>query len=211
MSDNEKIDIANAHVIRKILKDISLGKYPVRVWQNIETTHKFTDGYVIGYRGTEAKMVVKARKGEKFFFEKSKETFFHSTYKDLIFKSRILNGDLYELVLAKPIIVKIDELRENTRKNFGLNTYQTVTLIMKEGQELKVNVLDVSEDGMCILLAKRYFQLFSEHQVFEVSKSTLPQIVGKLACVKNMAQVDKVLTSENVFRIGFEFVDRVEE
>jgi len=207
MSDKEKIDIANAHVIRKIIKDISQQKYPVRVWQDIESTHKYTDGFIIGYKGNESKMIIKAKKGEKFFFQRDKDTYFHSTYKDLIFKSRIVSGDLYEMVLAKPIVVKIDELREGIRKNFGLNTYQTVTLVMKEGNELKVNVLDVSENGMCILLAKRYFKMFSEHDVFPISKSTLPQIVGKNACVKNLGAVDKVLTTEDVYRIGFEFVD----
>ncbi len=206
MSDKEKIDIANSHVIRKILKDISKQKYPVRVWQDIESTHKFTDGFIVGYKGNESKMIIKAKKGEKFFFDRDRETYFHSTYKDLIFKSRIVSGDLFEMVLAKPIVVKIDDLREDVRKNFGLNTYQTVTLVMKEGQELKVNVMDVSENGMCILIAKRYFNLFSEHDVFVISKSTLPQIVGKQACVKNLGQVDKVLTTENVFRIGFEFI-----
>ncbi|TNF01374.1 MAG: hypothetical protein EP326_04440 [Deltaproteobacteria bacterium] len=207
MSNKDKVDIANSHVIRKILKDISTQKYPVRVWQDIESTNKFTDGFIVGYKGNESKMIIKAKKGEKFFFDREKDTYFHSTYKDLIFKTRILNGDLYEMILAKPIVVKIDDLRVDVRKNFGLNTYQTVTLIMKEGQELKVNVMDVSENGMCILLAKRYFSLFSEHDVFVISKSTLPQIVGKQACVKNLGQVDKVLTTENVYRIGFEFID----
>lgn len=207
MSNKDKVDIANSHVIRKILKDISTQKYPVRVWQDIESTNKFTDGFIVGYKGNESKMIIKAKKGEKFFFDRDKDTYFHSTYKDLIFKTRILNGDLYEMILAKPIVVKIDDLRIDVRKNFGLNTYQTVTLVMKEGQELKVNVMDVSENGMCILLAKRYFNLFSEHDVFVISKSTLPQIVGKQACVKNLGQVDKVLTTENVYRIGFEFIE----
>jgi hypothetical protein len=207
MADKDKIDIANAHMIRKILKDISKQKYLVRVWQDISSTHKFTDGFIIGYQGNESKMVIKAKKGEKFFFERDKEIYFHSTYKDLIFKSRIVSGDLYEIVLAKPIVVKINELRDDVRKNFGLNTYQTVTLVMKDGLELKLNVMDISEKGMCILLAKRYYKLFSEDDVFNVSKSTLPQMVGKKACVKNMGAVDKVLTTENLYRIGFEFVE----
>ena len=207
MVGNDKIDIANAHVIRKILRDISKEKYPVRVWQDICSTNKFTDGLIIGYKGTESKMVIKAKKGEQFFFQRDKEVYFHSTYKDLIFKSRIVSGDLYEMVLAKPIVVKIDELREDVRQNFGLNTYQTVTLVIRDGLELKLNLMDVSDNGMCVLVANHYYKLFTKNDVYNVLGSTLSQLLDKKVCVKNKGRVDKVLTKENVYRIGFEFVD----
>lgn len=201
-----KIDISNSHVIRKILKDISIDKYPVRVWQDIEKTHSYTDGFIVDYKGTESKMIIKAQKGKKFSFDRSLEVYFHTTYKDLIFKARVLDGDLYEIILAKPIVVKIDNLRANIRKNFGLNTYQTVTLILKDGQELKVNLHDVSKDGMGILLAKRYFKFFTNNLILKIVKSTLPQVVGKSVCVKNKGQVENVLGPENLYRVGFQFV-----
>ncbi|MCO4794360.1 MAG: PilZ domain-containing protein [Bacteriovoracaceae bacterium] len=205
--ENDKIDIANTQLIRKILKDISKQKSPIKIWQSYDETHYFAEGTIHKYNGMQDRMEVRAAKGHLFNFDPKKELFFHSGYKELIFKTKIDRVEDKEVWIYRPSILKIDDSRATERKNFGLQSYQTAILVFDNQDQMKVNVLDISEGGMAILIRKPQYEQFHMKLKLLVKESSVDQCVGKICIVRNKAPVDKVLTNEQVFRIGFEFLN----
>ncbi len=203
----EKIDIANTQMIRKILKDISKSKSVIKIWQSYDETHYFAEGFIHQYNGMQDRLEIRAQKGHLFNFDKKKELFFHSPYKQMIFKTKIDRVEDKEVWIIRPSILKIDNSRASERKNYGLQSYQTAILVFDNQDEMKVNILDISEGGMAILINKSQYEAFHMKLKVIVKESSVDQCVGKICIVRNKAPVDKVLTSQLVYRVGFEFLN----
>jgi hypothetical protein len=203
----DKIDIANTQMIRKILMDISKTKSPIKIWQSYDETHYYAEGFIHQYNGMQDRLEIRAQKGHLFNFDKKKKLYFHSGFKQMIFKTKIDRVEDREVWIYRPSVVKIDDSRVNERKNFGLKSYQTAILVFDNEDEMKVNILDISEGGMAILINKSQYDNFHIKLKVLVKESSVDQCVGKICIVRNKAPVDKVLTTEQVFRVGFEFLN----
>jgi uncharacterized protein (DUF488 family) len=113
------VDIDKPQLIKEFLETILKHKIQLKLWQSIEETKNFTVGTIEEINTSQNTITLSLLKGQKATLEKSKDLFFHSTYKDLLFKAKIRKIEETKVVIASPNAIKLKESRSD-KKTFGL-------------------------------------------------------------------------------------------
>lgn len=206
MEVDEKIDIYNSKIIKKFLAELFKDELSVKIWQNINETKNYSTGKIIKYKHHENLITFCPDPGEVFNFDPKKELYFHTRFKETIFKSEIVKASSDSVVIKRPALVKIKEARSEKRKNFGLHSYHFAELEFPNKEISKAQCLDTSKSGMGIMVGRPVFAEMSKGLKLKVVNSSVAEHIGKTAIVRNLSPIDNILTNEVSFRVGLEFV-----
>lgn len=205
MSSDEKIDIFNSKTIKSFLDQLYKDKLVVRIWQKIEETKSYTFGRIINYRHQDEEIKLEIKDAD-MRFDLNRDVFFHTAFKETIFKTTITKAHKNTISVKRPSLVKIRDARSEERKSFGIASYQFAEIILPNGEENKVQVLDSSSNGLGVMVSRAVFSALAKGDHLSICNSSVEDHIGKIAIVRSLSPIDKVLSSEASFRVGLEIV-----
>jgi hypothetical protein len=113
-----------------------------------------------------------------FDFVSTHGLFVKSKYKELLFKvnRRTWNEGVDQLTISIPDSVKVIEMRESNRKKADVNQFFTMKVIKKMlrgtktiQSDFKMQILDISLGGACVLLSSANVSFFKVGDKFQVT------------------------------------------
>jgi hypothetical protein len=206
MKENDKVDIYNSKTIKKFLGELFKDNSIVRIWQNYSESKNYCLGKIVKYKHNEELITFKSEEGYEFNFNKNLEVYFHTNFKETIFKTEIVQISSDSIIVKRPALVKIKDARAERRKNFGINSYHFAELEFPNGDLHKVYCLDTSASGVGIMANRSVFADMFKGLKVEIINSSVAEHIGKYAVIRNLGPIDNVLTNEVNFRIGLEIV-----
>lgn len=206
-NESQMLDLDAKKEIFKLLNALIQTKKSIRVWQNLESIHRFHYGQVTDVMKGTNQVFLKPVEGEKFTFLKSDVIYFHSAHRTMLFKTTVVENSEEILNLALPKFVKIEEGRRFQRKTFSENSSHLVSIeIEGTGQKFVTKVIDLSEDGICLLVPLEVSGLVKEFSEVKLIESSLKEIQGKTFIVRHKSPVKDVLGQSGALRIGLELL-----
>lgn len=206
MEDLKMVDISNSANVKRILKDLHRAKKNLRIWQSIEETKNYCYGNILKITQLDETLEMIPADDQSFDFDKDINLYFHSHFKDTLFKTIITENGPNKIKIKRPSFVKIRDVRTEERKTYGLQSYQTATLQLTAKVTAKVKIVDASSTGLGLIVNKFAFEKLSEGDIINISESTLPEFKNRTAVVRNMGTIDKQLNNQLLFRIGLEIL-----
>lgn len=206
MKMEDKIDIYNSKIIKKFLGELFKDKLVIKIWQNISESKNYTLGTIVQYKHEQDLITFCPEEGYEFNFNKNLDLFFHTNFKDTIFKTNIIKVNPDSIIVKRPSLVKIKDSRSERRKNFGINSYHFTEIQFPNGEIQKVYCLDTSDSGMGIMVNRSVFANMHKGLKLTIVMSSVADHIGKVAMIRNLGPIDNVLTNEVNFRIGLEFI-----
>lgn len=206
MEDLKMVDISNSTNVKKILKDLFKSKKNLRIWQSIEETKNYCYGTIQSFAQMDKTLEMIPADDQAFDFDKEINLYFHSHFKDTLFKTTITENGSNKIKIKRPSSVKIRDIRTEERKVYGLQSYQSANLQLTAKMNSKVKIIDSSSTGLGILVNKFLFDKLNEGDIISITDSTLPEFKNRTAVVRNLAALDKQLNNQLLFRIGIEIL-----
>ncbi len=200
------VDISNSTNVKKILKDLQKAKKNLRIWQSIEETKNYCYGTIQNITHMDEELEMTPTDNQNFDFDKEINLYFHSHYKDTLFKTTITENGPNKIKIKRPSFVKIRDVRTEERKTFGLQSYQTANLQLTAKMNAKVKIIDSSSTGLGLMVNKFLFDKLNEGDIISLTDCTLPEFRNRTAVVRNKGTLDKQLNNQLLFRIGLEIL-----
>lgn len=206
MEELKMVDISNSTNVKKILKDLQKAKKNLRIWQSIEETKNYCYGTIQNITHMDEELEMTPTDNQNFDFDKEINLYFHSHYKDTLFKTTITENGPNKIKIKRPSFVKIRDVRTEERKTFGLQSYQTANLQLTAKMNAKVKIIDSSSTGLGLMVNKFLFDKLNEGDIISLTDCTLPEFRNRTAVVRNKGTLDKQLNNQLLFRIGLEIL-----
>lgn len=206
MEELKMVDISNSTNVKKILKDLHKAKKNLRIWQSIEETKNYCYGSILKITSMDEALEMVPADDQTFEFDKEINLYFHSHYKDTLFKTTITENGTNRIKIKRPSFVKIRDVRTEERKSFGLQSYQIANLQLSAKLNAKVKIVDSSSTGLGLIVNKFVFDKLNEGDIITIADSTLPEFRERTAVVRNKGALDKQLNNQLLFRVGLEIL-----
>ena len=206
MEELKMVDISNSISVKKILKDLHRTKKNLRIWQSIEETKNYCYGSILKITSMDETLEMAPVDNQIFNFDKEINLYFHSHYKDTLFKTTISENGPNHIKIKRPSFVKIRDVRTEERKSYGLQSYQTANLQLTAKLNAKVKIVDSSSTGLGIIVSKFTFDKLYEGDIITIIDSTLSEFKNRTAIVRNRGAIDKQLNNQLLFRVGLEIL-----
>ncbi|MCO4795527.1 MAG: hypothetical protein KC493_17540 [Bacteriovoracaceae bacterium] len=206
MEELKMVDISNSANVKKILKDLFKSKKSLRIWQSIDETRNYCYGTIVKFSQMNESIEMCATDKEQFSFDENINLYFHSHFKDTLFKTTITDNGPDKIIIKRPSFVKIRDVRTEERKSFGLQSYQSANLQITAKINSKVKIVDSSSTGIGLIVNKYLFDKLNEGDIITITDSTLPEFKNRTAVVRNLGTMDKMLNNQLLFRCGLEIL-----
>lgn len=214
MESIQFVDIVKKDHIDSVLAKIFKGSLSLQIWQKEETLRQKTHGFLRSINAVSNHIELEASNFDGFIDFKKEEIFFYSNYRTTIFKSKILRKTQNNKVIIEyPELLKIKESRTNQRSRYGLHTNHHLDLLIVTNNESKiveteVRIIDSSENGLAILLPKKYKELIKKGSKVIILESSLLFLQRRAGLIRTFNSFKNNLTGEKTYRVGIELLTR---
>lgn len=203
------IDIFKPHSIKSFIRTAKKDRAQLKLWQTISRTKDYHLGIIEHIDPISNAITFRVPKCQKLEFRKSDELYFHSPYRDLIFKAEIREIERNCVTITFPNLIKFQEARTEKRTYLGLQSYHfaKVTMLNKfrERVDAKLKVLDFSSKGLALIVNKYLFESLNVDDKIVIRETSVNgEIKNRIFIIRNVGNVTNKIGHTNEFRIGLE-------
>ena len=194
-----------------MLSSIKSARRKVRLWQAIKETHDSDYGVIEEINTLTRTIRFRIPTNKKITLNPKEPLFFHSPYRDALFKSTIKN--IYQgcIEVSFPKVVKVREARSEIRTVLGIKSYHYAKVSFynkfKEKVDAKLKILDFSTHGLALSVDKIMFEnLNIDDKIVLRDISIEDCVTKKIFIVRNKGELTNKIGYSNEFRLGLEAV-----
>lgn len=203
------IDITQSHSIKAFLQSVKKDRAPIKLWQSIKQTKSYHLGIIDHIDTLHNTVTFRIPKCHKLDFFKVDTIYFHSLYRDLLFRSNICHIERNLVTITFPTLIKFQEARAEKRTYLGLQSYHfarvTVLTGFKEIINAKLKVLDFSNNGMALIINKYLLKTLQVNDKIVIRETSINgEIKNRIFIIRNVGDITNKIGHTNEFRIGVE-------
>jgi hypothetical protein len=214
MDKEELLDIKNSILVKSLLNDLKENRIKVRLWQHSQGRREHVYAYLEEVDPINRRLRFHIVEGEIENFSTKNGLFFHSNYRDILFKSELISLEEAFIEICFPIQVKMVDGRCEKREVYGVNGYQyaRVTFLnqKKEKIDAKINILDSSQNGLAVMvstLMNKDLRVNDRIVVHEISVCKECKD-SRVYIIRNKSAIDNFIGAAKFYRLGLELYSK---
>lgn len=197
------VDIQAPSYILLILETMAQKKSIVKVWQNIQDTHRSYECVIKEVRPKTGELVVSFLEPDPLLYKAP--CFFNGPHRGSLFKTQIKKLSLPEMVIQMPEMVKLREGRREERVNHSSDSGLQIIIKFDDEFEILADIVDTSASGLGVFVDKKFIHSLKLSEKVKVFPFTYKDVdpMGEYQ-IRNLTRVPANFgdRSKKLVRIG---------
>lgn len=206
------ITIENINHMNSLVSSIQKMKTKIHLWQEIDKTHSYDFAVIESVDSYKRRIRLRLPKIESINFDDDSELFFHSSFREVVFKAKLCKIHQGCVEIEFPPYLKMKDSRTELRTSLGIKSYHYIKISylnqFQEKIDIKSKILDFSQSGISIIVNKFTFNSLRVGSEVIVNSSSLgDQNNNRFFIVRNKGDLINKIGFSNEYRVGLELVD----